>query len=455
MRGPPRSVAVTRSARSLLLVLALAGPASAQTSAQTPAPPPAAAAPAPAPARPAADEPPPIDVAGVRKALAAQPTGPSADALVDKLRKWFGPEALLAGGGAKSEGLDVVFAIEAPAAKAVTAQAVDGLVRRKLAPIAGTGVWASVETLSDGAAARFVYNVDGKRIGGGVEVEAWTIHPDSVARPGVPRGKVVQQKKWHSKVFAGTERDWWIYVPAQYRAGKPAAVIVFQDGHQYVKQVPVVLDNLIAKGDMPVTAAVFITPGVFADGKRNRSFEYDTLSDQYARFLTEEMLPEVEKTVKLRKDPESRAIAGLSSGAICAFTVAWQRPDQFRKVLSWIGSYTNIAAGDSQRDGGHNYPPLIRRTPRKPIRVFLQDGDQDLEQEAGSWSLANREMERALTWAGWDFRAAFGHGFHSPKHGFSILPDSLRWLWRDHAAAVKPAGPPAPAAPAAPRSAAR
>jgi enterochelin esterase family protein len=122
-------------------------------------------------------------------------------------------------------------------------------------------------------------------------------------------------------------------------------------------------------------------------------------------------------------------------------------------VLSWIGSYTNIAAGESKRDGGHNYPPLIRRTPKKPVRVFLQDGEQDLEGEAGSWWLANREMERSLTWAGWDFRAAWGRGFHSPKHGFSTLPDSLRWLWRDHAG--KPAQMPAPATAPAPRSAAR
>ena len=170
---------------------------------------------------------------------------------------------------------------------------------------------------------------------------------------------------------------------------------------------------------------------MFADGRRNRAFEYDTLSDNYARFLLEEILPEVEKTVKLRKDPESRAIAGMSSGGICAFTVAWERPDQFRKVLSWVGSFINIAAGDSQRDGGHNYPALIRRTPRKPIRVFLQDGEQDLEQEAGSWTLANQEMERALTWAGWDLRMVWGRGFHSPHHGIAILPDSLRWLWRD------------------------
>jgi enterochelin esterase family protein len=384
---------------------------------------------APPATSPPPEAPPPIDFPTLRKTLAASPTGPAAAALVDKLRKWFGEEGLK-NGAAKMEGLEVAFALEAPGAKAVTAQSVDGLVRRKLTPIGEGPVFVAVDSLADGTALRFSYNVDGRQVGL-FSVETFAPHPDSLPRPGVPRGKVIQQKRFASKVFAGTERDWWIYVPAQYRASRPAAVMVFQDGHQYLKLTPVVLDNLIHRGDMPVTAAVFISPGVFTDGRRNRSVEYDTLSDSYARFLLDEILPEVEKTVKLRKEPEARAIAGTSSGGICAFTVAWQRPDQFRKVLSWIGSYVNIAAGDSGVAGGHNYPPMIRRTPRKPIRVFLQDGEQDLDGEAGSWTLANREMERALTFAGWDARMVWGKGFHSPRHGNAILPDSLRWLWRD------------------------
>jgi enterochelin esterase-like enzyme len=390
-----------------------------------------AQAPNPAPtSAPAPEAPPPIDIPTLRKSLAAAPTGPAATALGDKLRKWFGEEGLK-NGAAKMEGLDVAFALEAPGAKSVTAQSVDGLVRRKLAPIGEGPVFAAVESLADGTALRFSYNVDGRQVGL-FSVETFAPHPDSLPRPGVPKGKVIQQKRFHSKVYAGTERDWWIYVPAQYRPGRPAAVMVFQDGGpQYLKQTPVMFDNLIHRGDMPVTAAVFINPGVFADGRRNRAVEYDTLSDTYARFVIEEILPEVEKTVKLRKEPEARAIGGMSSGGICAFTVAWQRPDQFRKVLSWIGSFVNIAAGETGLAGGHNYPPLIRRTPRKPIRVFLQDGEQDLEQEAGSWTLANREMEKALTWAGWDARMVWGKGFHSPRHGMAILPDSLRWLWRD------------------------
>jgi enterochelin esterase-like enzyme len=389
-----------------------------------------ALAPALAAAQPPAEPPPPIDHPTLARALAAKPTGAVADALADKVRRWFGGD-LKSGGTPKSEGQEVAWAIEAPGAQAVSAQPVDGFPRQKLEQIGGTGVWAAVTTLSDGTAGRFFYAVDGRRIGL-YDVEAYTPHPDSLPRPGVPRGKVIAQKRWKSRVFAGTERDWWIYVPAQYKPAQPAAVMVFQDGGvHYLKQVPAVFDNLINEGAMPVTVGIFLNPGVFADGKRNRSFEYDTLSGDYARFVIDEILPEVEKTVKLRHDPESRAIAGLSSGAICAFTVAWERPDQFRKVLSWIGTYVNIAEGASHREGGHNYEALIRRLPRKPIRVFLQDGENDREEDGGSWWLANQQMERSLRWAGWDFRAQWGHGFHSPRHGMAILPDSLRWLWRD------------------------
>jgi enterochelin esterase family protein len=182
---------------------------------------------------------------------------------------------------------------------------------------------------------------------------------------------------------------------------------------------------------MPVTVGIFIDPGTFAGGRRNRSVEYDTLSDRYARFVLEEILPEVEKTVNLRKDAEGRAIAGISSGGICAFTVAWERPEAFSKVLSWVGSFVNIASGPSRREGGHNYPALIRKTPKKPIRVFLQDGANDLDNPHGNWPLANHQMARALAFAGYDFQFVFGNGFHSDRHGRAILPDSLRWLWRD------------------------
>ena len=172
--------------------------------------------------------------------------------------------------------------------------------------------------------------------------------------------------------------------------------MVFQDGvHFYQDFVPTVFDNLIAEGAMPPTVGIFLDPGVFADTTvSNRSFEYDTLSDQYVRFLLEEILPEVARERPLREDAAGRAICGISSGGICAFTAAWQRPDQFHKVLSHVGSFTNIASGPTQRDGGHNYPALIRRLPPKPIRVALQDGENDLNVAAGNWWLANLQMDR-------------------------------------------------------------
>jgi enterochelin esterase family protein len=249
-------------------------------------------------------------------------------------------------------------------------------------------------------------------------------------RPDVPHGALAEHKGWQSTVFSGTTRDWWVYTPAQYKGDQPICLMVFQDGQWAKGYVPTVLDNLIARGDIPVMAAVFIAPGNFADGRSDRSFEYDTLSDQYSHFLMDEILPEVEKTVKLRHDPASRAISGSSSGGICAFTVAWDRPDSFGKVLTWVGSFVNLAPGATGIAGGHNYPALIRGNNPKPIRIFLQDGENDIDNQFGNWPLANQQMVKALAFKGYDYKFELGHGFHSDRHGRAILPDSLRWLWR-------------------------
>jgi len=300
-----------------------------------------------------------------------------------------------------------------------------------LTRVGATNVYAGVAELAHGTAFTWHYEVGTRHLGGG-QLEAYETHPDSQERPGVPKGTVKQMPAWESKIFPGTRRDWWVYVPAQYRPESPAAVMVFQDGAGPKDYVPTVFDNLIAEKDMPVTVGIFIQPGTRADGGSNRSFEYDTLSDQYARFLLEEILPEVEKTVKLRHDAASRAISGASSGGICSFTVAWERPNEFSKVLSWIGSFTNIASGKTVREGGHNYEALVRKTPRKPIRVFLQDGSNDLDNANGNWPLANQTLAKSLSFARYDYRFEFGQGFHSNRHGRAILPDSLRWLWRGY-----------------------
>ena len=267
----------------------------------------------------------------------------------------------------------------------------------------------------------------------------YKLGPDSMEKPDAPKGKVTQMPPWKSKIFDGTVRDWWVYVPAQYDAAKPACVMVFQDGGGYVNvkgdfRAPTVFDNLIAAKEMPVTIGVFLQPGVVpspdgdkdAKPRQNRSFEYDTPSDQYVTFLEKEILPEVGKAYNLRQDAKGRAICGISSGGICAFTAAWERPDLFSKVLSHVGSFTNIRGGDV-------YPGLIRKTEPKPIRVFLQDGANDLNagNPHGNWPLAAQTMASALDFAHYDYKFEYGTGKHSGKHGGAILPDSLRWLWRD------------------------
>jgi enterochelin esterase-like enzyme len=375
----------------------------------------------------------PLTPKTLQAALAARPSGADAEQLANRVRGYFGRTNITRGATPKTDEVTVAWAIEVPEAtappKVVSA---DGEFSLTLTRIGQTPVYAGVATLSDKAAFLWHYEVSGKKVGGG-PLEVYLTHPDSKEQPGVPKGTVRQMPPWKSKIFEGTTRDWWIYVPAQYKPENPACVMVFQDGQGPKNYVPTVFDNLIHKGDMPITVGVFINPGVFADGRRNRSFEYDSLSDRYARMLLEEILPEVERNgIKLRHDAASRAIAGSSSGGICAFTVAWERPNEFSKVLSWVGSFTNLQPGPTGRDGGHNYPALIRRAEKKPIRVFLQDGENDLDNIAGNWPLANQYMAKSLAFKGYDYKFEYGKGFHRGKHGQAILPDSLRWLWRDY-----------------------
>ncbi len=259
---------------------------------------------------------------------------------------------------------------------------------------------------------------------------------DSKPQSGVPKGTVTQHRWEQSQSYPGTVRDYWIYVPAQYDASKPACLMVFQDGRGYVNEkghsrVPTVFDNLIHKKEMPVTIGVFINPGTIpavrpgGKSRSNRSFEYDSLGSRYATFLIDEFLPAVTKDLNLVNDPQARGIVGISSSGICAFTAAWERPDYFSKVISYIGSFTNIR-------GGHVYPALIRKTESKPIRVFLQDGENDLDNLHGHWPLANRQMAAALKFAKYDYRFEMGDGGHSGQHGGALLPEMLRWLWRDY-----------------------
>jgi len=258
----------------------------------------------------------------------------------------------------------------------------------------------------------------------------------SMLKPGVPRGEIIKFKFDQSKIFPGTSRDCWVYVPAQYDPAKPACVYVNQDGIQW--KAPNVFDNLIDKKEMPITIGIFVTPGkVLADSgsnaldRYNRSFEYDGLGDAYCRFILTEILPEVEKQktsdgreINLSKRGNDRAIGGSSSGAICAFTVAWEHPEEFSRVFSAIGTYVGLRGGD-------RYPTLIRKYEPKPIRVFLQDGSNDLNIYAGDWWKANETMERSLIFAGYQVNHVWGEGAHNGNHGTAIFPQAMRWLWKD------------------------
>jgi enterochelin esterase-like enzyme len=275
----------------------------------------------------------------------------------------------------------------------------------------------------------------------------YQLGPDSLAREGVPKGDVRGPFTLPSDAYPGTQHTYWVYVPAQYDASSPASLMVFNDGQAFKNmegdlRVPNVLDNLIYRREIPVMLAVFINPGRrpdqpepspqdWGDRTTNRPTEYNSLDDKYARVICDELLPALKKDYKISDDPEWRGIGGASSGAIAAFTVAWHRPNEFRKVLSLIGSFVNLRGGDA-------YPGIVRASERKPLRVYLQDGRNDNRvgrdgkyDERRDWFLQNVKLMHALAEKSYDLNYTWGIGRHSQKHGGAILPDMMRWLWRD------------------------
>src|SRR5687768_14082626 len=259
--------------------------------------------------------------------------------------------------------------------------------------------------------------------------------------PSIPKGEITQYSFEQSNVFPGTVRDYWVYVPKQYDPAKPACVHVNQDGIQF--NAPAVFDELIHKKEIPVIIGVFVMHGRVkaasdqALDRFNRSFEYDGLGDSYVRFLLDELLPEVEKKttsdgrpIRLSKSGNDRSIGGTSSGAICAFTAAWERPDAFSRVFSGIGTYVGLR-------GGHVYPTLVRKYEPKPIRIFLQDGSNDLNIYGGDWWMANQSMQRSLEFAGYEVKHEWGDGPHNGQHATRLFPDAMRWLWKDWPQPVK------------------
>ena len=323
--------------------------------------------------------------------------------------------------------------------------------------IASSGIYFAAEKFPNMTSVHFRYSVNGVRFKHGKNhrfgFESYEWLPDSLKQEGVPEGKLIDMGiyKATDEFYKGTERRWWIYVPAQYKENSPAKLIYFNDGGGFIKgdgSACIVMDNLIHKGKMPVTIGVFVNPGTIPrKGKSpqsNRGNEYDTCTPKFANFIEKEILPQVYAKYNISKKAEDHCIAGSSSGASCAFTAAWHRNDLFTRVISYVGSYCDFRpAGDYPLTEGnkstygpfktaHDYPALIRKTvPNKNIRIFLQDGENDLDNTLGNWFQNNLRMESALVFAGYKHKVNWGKGMHSKRHGQSILPIIMEWIWKN------------------------
>jgi enterochelin esterase-like enzyme len=376
--------------------------------------------------------------------------------LRDAITATFEAKELKEGTAWAGRGPEFFFALEAPAKPQLL---IDGAAGPPMQQLVGSDVWyaaARIEQL--GKLHSFHYLLRGEKFGGKLDVPAFT--PLSYQHPGVPSGTLSDKITHVSKIYDGMKSAYWIYVPAQYEAKTPAAVMVFQDGEWYTDRngnnpALNVIDNLIAQKKIPVMICIFINPGDISDSpdtatynfvkaysdkwKRTlkdsmRSTLYDTVSDRYPRFLRDEIFAEVGAKYNLRKDAYSRAITGLSSGGICAFNAAWQLSDQFSRVISWIGSFSAIQWKEdpANPDGGQDYPDKILREPKRHIRVWLQDGSDDLDLRYGNWPLANLRMANALKAQDYDFHFSFGKGTHNSAHGAAEFPAEMIWLWRDY-----------------------
>jgi enterochelin esterase-like enzyme len=355
------------------------------------------------------------------------------------------------------QGPDFFFAIESGSPPKLV---IDDAPGPAMTQLPDTQLWYAAAHIQPlGRLHAFHYVVSGLDFGGRLDLPAYG--PLSYLLPGVPTGKLSDKITHTSKIYDGMKSEYWIYVPAQYDPKTPAAVMVFQDGGWYKDRdagIPVLsaIDNLIAQKKIPVMICIFINPGdisgspgtptynfVKAYGDKwhrtlkdsMRSTLYDTVSDRYPRFLRDEVLAEVGAQYNLRKDAYSHAITGLSSGGICSFNAAWQMPDLFSRVLSWIGSFESIQWKEDPAipDGGQDYSDKILREPHRNIRVWLQDGSNDLENpKYGDWPMANIRMANSLKTGEYDFHFSFGKGTHNPGHGAAQFPEAMTWLWRDY-----------------------
>ena len=362
---------------------------------------------------------------------------------------------LKAGTVALSDHGQGLFALESSRAPQLLIDEAASIPMKK---ISGSDLWFGVAPLKTGAGHAFYYVIDGKKFGGNTNVPSFG--SDSYLQPGVPQGKLSEKTVFTSKIYDGMQSDYWVYTPAQYNPNTPAALMVWNDGQQFINRNSTsirlleVIDNLTYEKRLPVIVWVFTMPGIAtmpegtpfyravqsaakADTQAARTnalrgVEYETVSGQYARFLRDELLPEVQSKYNIRKDGYSRAIGGLSSGAQGAFTAAWEQPDQFSRVLVWVTPFSGSQWQPGVQDGADVYPFLIRREPKKNLRIWMQDGSDDLENANGSVPLQNLQVANSLKLKEYDFHLSFGVGGHSPMQGSSEFPESLTWLWRGY-----------------------
>ncbi|SPE31685.1 putative esterase [Candidatus Sulfopaludibacter sp. SbA3] len=360
--------------------------------------------------------------------IGAARLGPAAPGLKERITKTLG-----ARGGTAMWGQDYLFVADSPSPVTIS---IDQQPAVALSQVEGSTLWMLLAKMRTGVTHSYQYYAAGKPLG--ARGDAVGYNPDSYAKPGVPRGTVSEKRTIVSKIYDGMKADYWVYASPGVDPAIPAALMVWQDGQGLIGEYSrsrlfTVTENLVYQKLLPPLVHVMIAPGTSADGRAMRSVEYDTVSDRYPRFLMEEVLPEVEKTYKLRPDGYSRAIGGESSGGICAFNVAWLLPEKFARVHSAVGSFTSIQWRPQEKlEGGNVYPFKVRKEPKRNIRVWMSDGSDDLENEHGSWPMQNIEMANSLKLRGYDFHFRFGTAAHGGAQAALDLPESLTWLWRDY-----------------------
>ena len=331
-------------------------------------------------------------------------------------------------------GQDYLFLVESAAPASIS---IDNEPPLPMARVPDSNTWMRVVKMRVGVTHAYEFFANGQSIAKRSDVPGY--NPDSYPQSGVPEGKLSAKHTLTSKIYGGMKYDFWYYASPGVDPNVPAPVMVWQDGQGLIDRnfsklrLFTVTENLVAQKRIPPMVHVMIAPGVSPDGKRMRSIEYDTVSDRYDRFLLEEVLPEVEKVYKLRPDGYSRAIGGESSGGICSFNAAWFMPDKFARVHSTIGSYTSIQwRPDEKQDGGNLYPFMVRKLPKRNIRVWMSDGSDDLENSHGSWPLQAIQLANSLKMREYDFHFRFGHATHDSAQAAIDLPESLSWLWRGY-----------------------